>query len=92
MTSVPLQSPVQVAPPVRRGRFLCDAQLAVLEQEPVRAKLLLKAFWLVLALGIGFAAITKVDEVTRGEAKVIPSRQLQVLQSLDGGVVSEILP
>ena len=32
-----------------------------------------------------------VDEVTRGDARVIPSRQLQVVQSLDGGVVSEIL-
>ena len=29
--------------------------------------------------------------VTRGEGKVIPSRQVQVLQSLDGGFVSEIL-
>ncbi len=40
---------------------------------------------------IAWAAFSKVDEVTRGEGKVIPSRQLQVLQSLDGGVVSEIL-
>ncbi len=32
-----------------------------------------------------------VDEVTRGDARVIPSRQLQVVQSFDGGVVSEIL-
>jgi adhesin transport system membrane fusion protein len=29
--------------------------------------------------------------VTRGEGKVIPSQQLQVLQSLDGGIVSQIL-
>jgi adhesin transport system membrane fusion protein len=35
--------------------------------------------------------MSTIDEVARGEGKVIPSRQLQVLQSLDGGVVSEIL-
>ena len=29
--------------------------------------------------------------LTRGEGKVIPSRQVQILQSLDGGIVSEIL-
>jgi len=29
--------------------------------------------------------------VTRGEGKVIPSRQVQIIQSQDGGVVSEIL-
>jgi adhesin transport system membrane fusion protein len=38
-----------------------------------------------------WASVAQVDEVTKGEAKVIPSRQLQVIQSLDGGVVSEIL-
>jgi membrane fusion protein, adhesin transport system len=40
---------------------------------------------------IAWAALAKVDEVTRGDGRVIPSRQLQVVQSLDGGVVSEIL-
>lgn len=38
-----------------------------------------------------WAAFARVDEVTRGEGRVVPSRQLQVLQSLDGGVVAEIL-
>jgi adhesin transport system membrane fusion protein len=38
-----------------------------------------------------WAAFTNVDEITRGEGRVVPSKQLQVLQSLDGGVVSEIL-
>lgn len=32
-----------------------------------------------------------LDEVTRGEGKVITSMQVQVLQSLDGGIVSDIL-
>lgn len=73
------------------GSFLRDADRALIEQEPLRARLLLKVFWGVLLLALVFAAVTKVDEVTRGEAKVIPSRHLQVLQSLDGGVVSEIL-
>jgi adhesin transport system membrane fusion protein len=45
----------------------------------------------VVLLLILWAAWRIVDEVTRGEGKVIPSRQLQVVQSLDGGVVSEIL-
>jgi adhesin transport system membrane fusion protein len=38
-----------------------------------------------------WAALAHVDEMTRGDARVIPSRQLQVVQSLDGGIVSEIL-
>lgn len=39
---------------------------------------------------ICYAGFATVDEVTRGEGKVIPSRQVQVVQSLDGGMVSEI--
>jgi adhesin transport system membrane fusion protein len=74
-----------------RSNFVADANQAILEQEPVRAKLLLKMFWLILIGALVWAALTEIDEVTRGEAKVIPSKQLQVIASLDGGVVSEIL-
>jgi membrane fusion protein, adhesin transport system len=35
--------------------------------------------------------VSLIDEVVRGEGKVVPSRQVQVVQSLDGGVVKEIL-
>ncbi len=40
-----------------------------------------------LLLWAGFA---KVDEITRGEGKVIPSQQMQVIQSVDGGVVEKV--
>ncbi|MGB7645586.1 MAG: HlyD family type I secretion periplasmic adaptor subunit, partial [Pseudomonas fluorescens] len=54
-------------------------------------RMLVKTLTIVLALAIMWAAVARIDELTRGEGKVIPSRQLQVLQSLDGGIVSEIL-
>lgn len=79
-----------VAAPAIPG-FIGDADRAALEQDPLRARWLLRVFWLTLLLAVGWAALTQVDEVTRGEGRVIPSRQLQVLQSLDGGVVSGIL-
>ncbi|MCW7539853.1 HlyD family type I secretion periplasmic adaptor subunit [Aquabacterium sp. A7-Y] len=56
-----------------------------------RAQRLVRTAVLVTALFVVWAALARVDEMTRGEGKVIPSRQLQVLQSLDGGVVAEIL-
>jgi membrane fusion protein, adhesin transport system len=70
--------------------FLADAELAMEQQEPLRARLLLRVMAGVLVVGVAWAALTEVDEVTKGEGKVIPSKQLQVIQSLDGGVVSEI--
>lgn len=38
-----------------------------------------------------WASVTKLDEVTRAEGRVIPSRQLQVVSNLEGGIVKEIL-
>ena len=71
--------------------FEADADYAILHQEPLRARVLLKSIGIAFALFVMWAAVAQVDEVTRGEGKVIPSRQVQVLQSLDGGFVSEIL-
>jgi len=44
----------------------------------------------VVAL-IVWAAYAEVDEVTRGEARVVPASQVQIVQSVDGGVVEDIL-
>jgi len=68
-----------------------DADWAQLQQEPIRSRALLYAMTLVIFLLIIWSALAYVDEVARGEGKVIPSRQLQIVQSFDGGVVSEIL-
>ncbi|PKO70125.1 MAG: HlyD family type I secretion periplasmic adaptor subunit [Betaproteobacteria bacterium HGW-Betaproteobacteria-14] len=70
--------------------FVADADLYMIQQEPLRARVLLKSGIVVLAIFIMWAAVAQIDEITRGEGKVIPSRQLQVLQSLDGGIVEEI--
>jgi membrane fusion protein, adhesin transport system len=56
-----------------------------------RAQKIVRAALIVVALLIAWASLARVDEITKGDARVIPSRQLQLVQSLDGGVVSEIL-
>jgi adhesin transport system membrane fusion protein len=60
-------------------------------QSTRRAQTIVRAVAAVVVLLLVWAAFARVDEVTRGEGRVVPSRQLQVLQSLDGGVVAEIL-
>jgi adhesin transport system membrane fusion protein len=68
-----------------------EADLAIVEQTPLRAKKLL--YWIagILAVLLLWAGLTEVDEVTRGDGRVTPSRQVQVIQSLDGGIVTELL-
>lgn len=70
--------------------FVRDADRFMIQQEPLRARILLRALLGVVLLFILWAAVVSIDEVTKGDGKVIPSRQLQVLQSLDGGIVSNI--
>lgn len=71
--------------------FELDADAVMSTHGTYRAQTLVRsAVFVVLGL-IVWAALAEIDEVTKGEAKVIPSRQLQVIQSYDGGVVSEIL-
>jgi adhesin transport system membrane fusion protein len=50
--------------------------------------------WLVLILFVVamiWAYFSEIDQVTRGTGKVIPSRQIQVVQNLEGGILAEIL-
>lgn len=44
-----------------------------------------------MAAGVIWAHFAELDEVKRGNGRVVPSRQIQVLQSLEGGIVREIL-
>lgn len=71
--------------------FAAEADYAILKQEPVRARALLRALIWIAILFLVWAAFATVDEVTRGDGKVIPYSQIQVLQSMDGGVVAELL-
>lgn len=68
-----------------------EIELVIIEQAPLRARKLLHWIAAVLLVLILWAAFAEVEEVTRGEGRVIPSSQVQIIQSLDGGIVSEIL-
>jgi len=38
-----------------------------------------------------WAAVTEIEELTRGQGQVIPSQEIQVVQSLEGGIVQDLL-
>ncbi|MBN8474538.1 HlyD family type I secretion periplasmic adaptor subunit [Sulfuritalea sp.] len=77
-------------PDNREADFVQDADHFMIHQEPLRARILIKTILIAGALFIMWSAVALVDEITKGEGKVIPSSQIQVLQSLDGGIVAEI--
>jgi len=83
----------RLAPETRRDTtdWAADADWAQLQQEPLRARALLRIAALLVLLLLIWAGLAQVDEVARGEGKVVPTRQVQVIQCVDGGVVDEIL-
>ncbi|UTF61351.1 HlyD family type I secretion periplasmic adaptor subunit [Gilvimarinus sp. DA14] len=71
--------------------WIDDADWARIQQAPVRARGLLYAMLFIVIALIVWASMAYIDEVARGQGKVIPSSQTQIVQSFDGGVVQEIL-
>ncbi|WP_105103775.1 HlyD family type I secretion periplasmic adaptor subunit [Microbulbifer pacificus] len=47
-------------------------------------------FFLMLSCFIGWSYFANVDEVSKGEGKVIPTSRAQVIQSLEGGILARL--
>jgi membrane fusion protein, adhesin transport system len=71
--------------------FANDVRAAVELRTPRTSRMLLTSSIAMLAVGLVWANFAVLDEVKRGNGKVVPSRQIQVVQSLEGGIVDAIL-
>lgn len=70
--------------------FLDDIQSSLLTQRTPGSRVVL---WVVLAVLIGgltWAHFARVEEVTKGEAKIISKSREQIIQSLEGGILAEM--
>lgn len=65
--------------------------LSVEDEERRTSRWLLWLTVLTLIAGLTWASMFELDEVTRGQGKVIPTSREQVVQSLDSGILAEIL-
>jgi adhesin transport system membrane fusion protein len=71
--------------------FMNSLNAAVLQKSPVKMSLILYVITALIIVLFTWAYFTELDELTRGIGKVIPSRQVQVVQNLEGGIVKELL-
>ncbi len=67
-----------------------NADRARVEQNPIKTRVMFYTLCALISALLVWSAFAEIDEVTRGEGKVIPSQQVQILQSLDGGVITDI--
>lgn len=71
--------------------FATDVRATILSQTPQGGRLIIWATCILLFIFLIWASFSELEEVTRGEGKVVPSSHVQVIQNLEGGIISEIL-
>ncbi|PLR26446.1 MULTISPECIES: HlyD family type I secretion periplasmic adaptor subunit [Pantoea] len=70
--------------------FLDDIQSSLLTQRTPGSRVVL---WVVIAVivgGLTWAHFARVEEITKGEAKIISKSREQIIQSLEGGILAEM--
>lgn len=72
------------------ARAVLRGVVTLSERSSNASSILLFSIVLLLVVAISWASVAQLDEVTRGQGKVVPSQQLQVVQSLEGGIVRKI--
>ena len=55
-----------------------------------RARLTIQTIVASLIIAITWAALAQINEITRGDGRVIPLRRMQTIQSLEGGILSAL--
>jgi len=71
--------------------WILESEWVRIQQTPVKAKKLLYGVVITIFVLILWSYFAVIDEVSRGEGKVVPFQKLQILQSYDGGIIEDIL-
>lgn len=72
-------------------QFMRSLSAAVLEDTPSRLRSVL-LFWIIaVVFFLLWAGFSPIDEIVRGEGKVIPGGENQMIQHLEGGMLNAIL-
>lgn len=81
------QLPAASPRPIMRKTF----DMSVLDDSERRvSRWLIRSLFLFVICALAWASHFKLDEITRGQGKVIPSSREQVIQSLDAGILTEL--
>lgn len=72
-------------------RFMPDTYAAEVETLPMAAHAILWVAAVFVVVAIIWANFAKLDEVSRADGRVIPSSQIQIIQNLEGGILSQVL-
>lgn len=72
-------------------KYMSYSSEAILKQSPMVARLLLWVIAAFIVIMLVWAHFATVDEFTRGEGKIVPSSDIQVVQNLEGGILADLM-
>ena len=75
----------------RDYEFMNSLSAAILNKAPSSVSKVLRIWLFTIVLGIVWASLAEIEEITRGSGDVIPDGQNQVIQNLEGGIIESIL-
>lgn len=70
--------------------FVSDSKEVVLSQTYRHANVLLYIIIAFVVIGLIWAVTTKLEQITIGAGRVIPSEKIKFIQNLEGGIVEQI--
>ena len=73
------------------AEFMSDQSAAMLQWPSFSSHALLWLSGAFVVIALIWASLATVDEITVAPGKVVPSSQVQVIQNLEGGIVSKIM-
>ncbi len=71
--------------------FMHDMQQAMVNDRQKTTLLMLLLMVGLLTSAAAWAHFSRIEEITRGDARIIPSSREQIIQSLEGGILSEMM-
>ncbi|HIC44888.1 MAG TPA: HlyD family type I secretion periplasmic adaptor subunit [Sulfurimonas sp.] len=72
-------------------KYMDSLSAAVLQKSSTKTKYILWIFAVFMFWALLWANYANVDELARGQGRVIPSKKIQIVQNLEGGIISDIL-
>ena len=71
--------------------YMSSVSEALVEKTPHAPQRLFRVIFMLFFVLVLWASVAEVEEFTLGFGKVVPSKSIQVIQNLEGGILSELL-
>jgi membrane fusion protein, adhesin transport system len=71
--------------------YATELRQAMVSERTLSAGITLLFLFALIAAALTWAAISPLEEITKGNARIIPTSREQLVQSLEGGIVAELM-